>query len=144
MKSHTIAARAQRSIGALPKTLSPAGRGWGEGGWPMSKFARTLRRRSTEAEKLLWSTLRGRQFDGIKFKRQVPIANYVVDFLALDQKFIIEVDGGQHDLRAAKDTERTRILEEWGYHVVRFWNNDVLTNIDGVLESIWQELKLFR
>ena len=110
----------------------------------MSKFARTLRRRSTEAEKLLWSRLRGRQFDGIKFKRQVPIANYVVDFLALDQKFIIEVDGGQHDLRAAKDTERTRILEEWGYHVVRFWNNDVLTNIDGVLESIWQELKLFR
>jgi very-short-patch-repair endonuclease len=110
----------------------------------MGKFTRTLRRRSTEAEQLLWSQLRGRRFDGIKFRRQVPIANYIVDFAALDLKFIIEVDGGQHDVRAAEDAERTRILEESGYHVVRFWNNDVLSNIDGVLESIWQELKLFR
>jgi very-short-patch-repair endonuclease len=110
----------------------------------MGKFARTLRRHSTEAEQLLWSRLRGRRFDGNKFRRQVPIANYIVDFAALDLKFVIEVDGGQHDVRAAKDAERTRILEEWGYHVVRLWNNDVLSNIDGVLESIWQELKLFR
>jgi very-short-patch-repair endonuclease len=110
----------------------------------MSKFARTLRRHSTEAEKLLWSRLRGRQFDAIKFRRQVPIANYIVDFVALDQKFIIEVDGGQHELRAAKDAQRTRILEQWGCHVVRFWNNDVLSNIDGVLEAIMQELQLFR
>jgi very-short-patch-repair endonuclease len=110
----------------------------------MSKFARTLRRRSTEAEKLLWSKLRGRRFDGIKFKRQVPIANYVVDFVALDLKFVIEVDGGQHDERAAQDAERTRILEEWGYHVLRFWNNDVLRNIEGVLEAILQELQLVR
>jgi len=130
-------------IGALPKTLSPAGRGEGEGARLMNKFARTLRRRSAEAEKLLWSRPRGRRFDGIKFRRQVPIANYVVDFAAPDLKFIIEVDGGQHDLQAAKDAERTRILQEWGYHVVRFWNNEVLTNIDGVLEAIWQEFQLF-
>ncbi len=110
----------------------------------MTKFARTLRSNSTEAEQLLWSRLRGRRLAGIKFKRQVPIANYIVDFAALDLKFIIEVDGGQHDLRAAKDAERTRILEEWGYHVVRFWNNEVLSNVDGVLEAIMQELKLFR
>jgi very-short-patch-repair endonuclease len=110
----------------------------------MSKFAGTLRRRSSEAEKLLWSKLRGRRLDGIKFKRQVPIAAYIVDFAALDLKFIIEVDGGQHDVRAAQDAERTRILEEWGYHVVRFWNNDVLNNIEGVLEAILQELQLVR
>jgi very-short-patch-repair endonuclease len=110
----------------------------------MGKLARALRRHSTEAEKLLWSRLRGRRFDGIKFKRQVPIANYVVDFVALDLKFVIEVDGGQHALRADQDAERTRILEEWGYHVIRFWNNDVLGNIDGVLEAILQELQLVR
>jgi very-short-patch-repair endonuclease len=110
----------------------------------MSTFARTLRRRSTKAEKLLWSKLRSRRLDGIKFKRQVPIANCIVDFAALDLKFIIEVDGGQHDLQAAQDAERTRILQEWGYHVVRFWNNDVLDNTEGVLEAIMQELQLVR
>ena len=110
----------------------------------MGKLARTLRKRSTEAEKLLWSRLRGRRFEGIKFKRQVPIANYIVDFVALDLKIVIEVDGGQHDVRAAQDAQRTRVLEEWGYHVVRFWNNDVLGNIDGVLEAILQELQLVR
>ncbi len=110
----------------------------------MRTFARALRKRSTEAEKLLWSRLRGRRFDGIKFKRQVPIADYIVDFIALDLKLIIEVDGGQHDERAAYDAERTRILQEWGYHVIRFWNNDVLSNIDGVLEVIMQELQLIR
>ena len=110
----------------------------------MGILARTFRKRSTEAEKLLWSRLRGRRFEGIKFKRQVPIANYIVDFVALDLKFVIEVDDGQHDVRAAPDAQRTRILEEWGYHVVRFWNNDDLGNIDGVLEAILQELQLVR
>ena len=110
----------------------------------MGKLARTLRKRSTEAEKLLWSRLRGRRFEGIKFKREVPIGNYIVDFVALDLKIVIEVDGGLHDMRAARDAERTRILEEWGYHVVRFWNNDVLGNIDGVLDAILQELQLVR
>jgi very-short-patch-repair endonuclease len=110
----------------------------------MAQFARGLRNRSTKAERLLWSKLRGRRFAGIKFKRQVPIANYVVDFAALDLKFIIEVDGGQHDARAARDAERTRILQEWGYHVIRFWNNEVLGNTEGVLEAIAQELQLFR
>ena len=110
----------------------------------MSKTACALRRRSTEAEKLLWSRLRWRRPEGIKFKRQVPIANYIVDFVALDLKFIVEVDGGQHQIRAAADAERTRILQEWGYHVVRLWNNDVLGNIDGVLEAILQEIQLVR
>jgi very-short-patch-repair endonuclease len=110
----------------------------------MRNFARALRKRSTDAEKLLWSRLRGRRFDGIKFKRQVPIGSYIADFVALDLKLIIELDGGQHAQRAEQDAERTRILEQWGYHVVRFWNNDVLGNIDGVLETIMQELQLVR
>jgi very-short-patch-repair endonuclease len=110
----------------------------------MREFARALRKRSTDAEKLLWSKLRGRRFEGIKFKRQVPIANYIVDFVALDLKLIIELDGGQHDVRAPQDAERTHILQEWGYHVVRFWNNDVLGNVEGVLEAILQELQLIR
>jgi very-short-patch-repair endonuclease len=110
----------------------------------MHKTARALRRRSTETEKLMWSRLRGRRLQGIKFKRQVPIANYIVDFVALDLKLIIEVEGGQHESQAAAHAERTRILEEWGYHVVRVWNNDVLGNIDGVLEAILQELQLIR
>jgi very-short-patch-repair endonuclease len=110
----------------------------------MRKFARVLRRRSTDAEKFLWGRLRGRRFDGIKFKRQVPIGNYIVDFLAPDLKLIVEVDGGQHDVRAGRDAERTRVLEEWGYHVVRYWNNDVINNIEGVLEAILQELQLVR
>src|SRR5580700_12287751 len=93
-----------------PKTLSPAGRGQGEGARPMGKLARTLRKRSTEAEKRLWSRLRGRRFDGIKFKRQVPIGSYIVDFVALDLKIIIELDGGQHGERVAHDAKRTRIL----------------------------------
>lgn len=109
----------------------------------MHKTARALPRRSTEAEKLMWSRLRGRRLQGIKFKRQVPIANYIVDFVALDLK-LIEVDGGQYESQAVADAERTRILEEWGYHVVRVWNDDVLGNIDGVLEAILQELQLIR
>jgi very-short-patch-repair endonuclease len=59
-------------------------------------------------------------------------------------KLIVEVDGGQHDVRAGRDAERTRVLEEWGYHVVRYWNNDVINNIEGVLEAILQELQLVR
>jgi very-short-patch-repair endonuclease len=106
----------------------------------MRDFARTLRKHSTEAEKLLWSRLRARQLDGVKFKRQVPMFGYVADFVALESKLIVEVDGGQHGIRLEKDAERTDALRNAGYHVIRFWNNDVLTNIEGVLEIISQEL----
>ena len=110
----------------------------------MNEPARALRRRMTEAEKLMWSKLRGRRFDGIKFKRQKPIAGYIVDFVALDLKLIVENDGGQHAERAAADAARTSVLEEAGYHVVRFWNHDVLRNIDGVLEALVQEFDISR
>jgi len=76
--------------------------------------------------------LRGRRFAGVKFKRQEPLASYIVDFVALDLKLIVEADGGQHGVRAEQDAERTRILREWGYHVVRFWNDDVLHDLDNV------------
>jgi very-short-patch-repair endonuclease len=78
--------------------------------------------------------LRDRRFLGLKFQRQAPIDRFVVDFFCADAKVIIEVDGGQHGERVAADSERTKALESMGYLVLRFWNNDVLSNVDGVLE----------
>ena len=110
----------------------------------MNGQARALRGRMTEAEKLIWSKLRDRRFQGIKFKRQKPIAGYIVDFVALDLKLIVEVDGGQHAEHSAEDAIRTQRLEESGYHVVRFWNHDVLGNIEGVLDALAQEVDISR
>jgi len=98
----------------------------------------------TGAEKVMWSKPRDRRLNGVKFKRQKPIAGYIVDFVALDLKFIVEIDGGQHAERILEDAVRTRALEESGYHVIRSWNHDVLGNIDGVLESLVQELNISR
>ncbi|MFN3232031.1 MAG: endonuclease domain-containing protein [Alphaproteobacteria bacterium] len=103
-------------------------------GRSLKPVARRLRRDSTEAEKKLWSVLRNRQIEGMKFRRQVPCCGYVVDFICREEKLIIEVDGGQHseDL----DALRTRRLEQAGYRVIRFWNNEVLQNIEGVITGI--------
>jgi len=90
-------------------------------------------------EQIARSAARRRQI-----KRQKPIAGYIVDFVALDLKLIVEIDGGQHAKRVEEDAARTKVLEESGYHVIRFWNHDVLGNIDGVLESLIQELNLSR
>jgi very-short-patch-repair endonuclease len=98
--------------------------------------ARKLRRRSTEAEKALWRRLRNRQLDGFKFRRQQIIGAYIVDFVSLEDKFVIEVDGGQHAWEKDKDRERDGWLQEQGFRVLRFWNNDVLENLEGVLERI--------
>ena len=98
--------------------------------------ARALRRNQTEAEKKLWSALR-RNALGHSFRRQHPIGSYIVDFVCLDAKLIVEADGGQHDeIRAEHDAARTAWLKERGYTVLRFWNNEILGNIDGVVESI--------
>ena len=110
----------------------------------ISKRAQSLRGQMTDAEKLIWRHLRGRRFARIKFRRQVPIAGYVVDFAALDLKLIVEIDGGQHAMRAAQDRSRTAILERSGYKVIRFWNHDVLGNLDGVLEVLLQEIDISR
>ena len=102
-------------------------------------IAKKLRINSTDTEKYLWKYLRGRQLEGFKFRRQHPIGKYIVDFVNLERKIIIEVDGGQH-LENKKDKLRDKWLEEQGYDVLRFWDNEVLTNIEGVLELIREKL----
>jgi very-short-patch-repair endonuclease len=98
-------------------------------------LARRLRRDATDAERRLWYRLRARQIDGAKFVRQEPIGPYVVDFVCRERRLIVEVDGGQH-ATDPRDAVRDRKLSDQGYRVLRFWNNDVLSNTQGVLESI--------
>jgi len=100
------------------------------------KRARKLRQQMTDAELKMWSLLRRGQIDGYRFRKQVPIGPYVVDFACLKKRLIIEIDGGQHSTQKAQDDERTRVLEQLGYRVLRFWNNDILTNPDGVLTRL--------
>ncbi len=97
--------------------------------------ARRLRLDATDAEKRLWYRLRARQIDGAKFARQDPIGPYVVDFSCRELKLVVEVDGGQH-ATDRRDTVRDKWLSERGYRLPRFWNNDVLSNTEGVLEAI--------
>ena len=101
--------------------------------------ARQLRRNSTDAEKRLWRGLR-ETLPEYKWRRQMPVGPYFVDFACFSEKLIIEIDGGQHAEAAAYDEARTRLLEGQGYRVLRFWNNDVLSNTEGVLERITQSL----
>ncbi|MGJ4953655.1 endonuclease domain-containing protein [Bradyrhizobium sp. HKCCYLS20291] len=101
--------------------------------------ARRLRVDQTDAETLLWNRIRNRQLDGHKFVRQLPVAGYICDFVCRDKSSVVEVDGGQHN-ESKQDVVRDRRLAEEGYRVVRFWNNDVLGNIEGVLTVIQQEL----
>jgi len=101
--------------------------------------AKALRRRMSDAERRLWYRLRAHRFAGHKFKRQVPIGPYVVDFACLNRKLIIELDGGQHAGKAS-DKRRDAWLNGQGFAVMRFWNNDVLKNTDGVLEMIMNVL----
>lgn len=105
------------------------------------KYARELRQNSTDAEKLLWGYLRNRKFENLKFRRQEPIGKYIVDFLCYEKKLIIELDGGQHNLFKEKDLIRDEWMNKQGYKVIRFWNNEVLNNIDGVLISIKENCK---
>ena len=98
--------------------------------------ARELRKKSTDAERLLWRHLRAKQLEGLKFRRQQPIGDYIADFVSFDKRVIVEVDGSQQFMRKAKDDQRTKWLEERGFKVLRFWNNDVIKNIEGVLETI--------
>ena len=106
--------------------------------------AKRLRRNQTDAERVLWFQLRGRRLRGLKFKRQAPIDRYVADFCCADARLIIELDGGQHATRSSEDANRTKVLEAMGYLVLRFWNNDVMQNIDGVLEEILTTLEQHR
>ncbi len=104
----------------------------------LTGFARGLRRRQTGPERLLWSKLRDRRLGGWKFRRQMPIGRYIVDFCCPDAWLIVELDGGQHTFDAAihRDLTRGRELEQCGYLVLRFWNREVLENLDGICETI--------
>lgn len=104
-------------------------------------FARDLRRTQTAPEELLWSHLRARSLAGFKFRRQAPLDRFVVDFLCVEAKVIVEVDGPTHDTRAESDAARTNVLDAIGYLVLRFDNEDVRSNIDGVLDEIFHTLE---
>ena len=103
---------------------------------PILHHARRMRREPTKSERLLWQKLRGRQLGGYKFRRQHPIAPYIVDFYCAQTKLIVELDGDIHTFQEAYDAERTAYLEAQGYLVMRFWNNQVFQEIDGVLSAI--------
>jgi len=102
--------------------------------------ARKLRRAQTDAERMLWARLRARGIGGAKFRRQLPIGPFVADFCCLEKRLIVELDGGHHGAQAERDDKRSEWLERHGYRVMRFWNDDVVKNIEGVLEQILARL----
>lgn len=134
----------ERAEARVLQTLSPRG---GEGVKPvaaakakpsdlLTERARDLRQSATDVEKMVWQKLRNAQL-GAKFCRQEPILGYVADFVSHDHRLIVELDGGQHaEKTAAHDGRRTKLLEQAGFRVLRFWNTDVIANLDGVLETI--------
>ncbi len=107
----------------------------------LQQRASELRRSSTDTERHLWKYLRQRQLLGFRFRRQVPIANYIADSACLEALLVIELDGGQHQAAMDYDGNRDRCIEALGFRVLRFWNNDVLQHTDAVLETIANALK---
>jgi len=102
----------------------------------LTPIAKDLRKRSTDAERPLWRHLKAKQLDGLKFRRQEQIGRFIVDFVCYEKSLIVEADGGQHAVEIEKDEERTRWLEAQGFKVLRFWNHEILTNIEGVIDSV--------
>jgi very-short-patch-repair endonuclease len=100
--------------------------------------SRELRQNATEAERILWRAISARKVAGARFNRQVPVGPFICDFVARSSKLVIEVDGGHHTPQA--DASRTAYLESQGYEVIRFWNTDVLQNLDGVVATINSKL----
>ena len=144
------------SINGNASPLPLAGEGWGGGPrlveiamddsnsptWTVPKRLRSnakeLRRNSTDVERLLWASLRDHRLKGASFRRQVPIANFIADFVCHASKLIVQLDGGQHfsDPAEGADARRTAIIENEGFRVLRFSNHEVSTNRDGVLQAI--------
>jgi lysyl-tRNA synthetase class 2 len=104
-----------------------------------AKPQRRLRNAPTDAELHLWQRLRGRQLEGCKSRRQHPFRDFILNFVCLERSLVVELDGGQHS--DSIDAARTSVLENYGFVVLRFWNNDVLTNTAGVLGAIRQQLE---
>ena len=109
---------------------------------PLMPLSKALRRNQTEAEKRLWYALRNRQLNGAKFKRQYTIGNYIIDFVCLEKKLAVELDGGQHMDNQLRDEARRSWLNKQGLHVLRFWNDVVFLNLEGVLEEISRHLEI--
>ena len=103
-------------------------------------LAKILRKRATNTENYLWLFLKNRQLEGVKFRRQEPMGSYIADFVSYESKIVIELDGGQHAENNKKDKERDGWFKRQGYEVLRFWDNEVFKNKDGVLETIRKKL----
>ena len=101
-----------------------------------NEAARRLRANMTDAERKLWSLLRRKQLQEFRFRRQVPLGRYCADFACMSARLIVELDGGQHAVQTEQDERRTAWLQRNGFRVLRFWNREVFTNTDGVLETI--------
>lgn len=102
--------------------------------------ARDLRNHPTDAERVLWQHIRLRQIGGCRFRRQRPVGPYVVDFICLEKNLVVEVDGGQHNKQLGYDAKRDGYLRAQGFFVLRFWDHEVLTQIDDVKEAIWKSV----
>lgn len=103
-------------------------------------IARILRKRSTNAEKLLWQKLKSRQLEGYKFRRQQPVGPYIVDFVNFGKRIVIELDGGQHAIKEESDKKRDAWLKTEGFQVLRFWNNEIFKNLESVVGVIRNRL----
>ena len=102
--------------------------------------AQELRNSATDAERKLWTYISRRQVADVKFSRQIPTGPYICDFVSRSARVVIEVDGGQHDQNESYDRQRTDYIESMGFRVLRFWNNEVIENIEGVVSRIELEL----
>jgi very-short-patch-repair endonuclease len=105
--------------------------------------ARELRQQATKAERILWSRLKNRRLAGFKFRRQFPMGSFFLDFCCLEKRLVVEVDGLQHFFTIQEDANRTHFIRENGFHVMRFWNVDVLNDVDAVCEKVRIYLKMF-
>ena len=103
-------------------------------------FARSMRTDATKAEHVLWQAVRGKQLEGLKFKRQVPIGGHIVDFVCFEERLIVELDGAQHS-ESSTDPLRDRFFEGQGFRTIRFWNHEVEQDIDGVCQTIPAEVR---
>ena len=108
------------------------------------QYARELRANQTDAESLVWALVRDRRFLNLKFRRQRPAGNYILDFYCDSIKLAIELDGAQHAEQQVYDKQRTEFLESQGIKVIRFWNNQVLTETEAMLEAIYQEILILQ
>ena len=105
------------------------------------RLAKSMRQEPTNAEKLMWDRLRAKRLAGHKFRRQMPIDRFIVDFACFESKLVVELDGGQHAEQARYDEFRTSVINRKGYRVLRFWNSEVFENMEGVLATILANLE---